>query len=255
MFSEEAMIALDGGRAFNGGNPPAELHFGDASIPNPRKDAPPQTILGADQKAWFKDSLRKSTATWKIWGNSLGALGIRVDPQNLPAGLIKKSWPDDTYAILADRRLWRRLCRARGRSTISSAMRRSPASRSSPATGTASGRAMRPRELPPRKFEPVGLSFVGASLVKPRRHGSLRASVPRRPIRSARSTSPTGPDAAKPDWTYNMLLNHGVRSCLEYAKSFDLGPRASALEPGACAAPRVRRSGRPRLCDGSPDGQ
>jgi alkaline phosphatase D len=30
------------------------------------------------------------------------------------------------------------------------------------------------------------------------------------------------PGQAKPDWTYNMLLRHGVRSCLEYAKSLDL---------------------------------
>ena len=26
--------------------------------------------------------------------------------------------------------------------------------------------------------------------------------------------------AGGPEWTYNMLLKHGVRSCLEYAKSF-----------------------------------
>ncbi|MEY2502516.1 MAG: hypothetical protein QOI07_2850 [Verrucomicrobiota bacterium] len=26
----------------------------------------------------------------------------------------------------------------------------------------------------------------------------------------------------KPDWTFNMLVRHGVRSCLEYAKNFDL---------------------------------
>ena len=35
-------------------------------------------------------------------------------------------------------------------------------------------------------------------------------------------------DGGKPEWTYNMLLRHGVRSCLEYAKSFDL-KRAHAL--------------------------
>lgn len=74
MFSEEAMIALDGGRAANDGKPPEELSFRDVRIPNPRKGLPPRTILGADQKAWFKDRLRKSTATWKIWGNSYGAL-------------------------------------------------------------------------------------------------------------------------------------------------------------------------------------
>jgi len=36
------------------------------------------------------------------------------------------------------------------------------------------------------------------------------------------------PDGGKPEWTNNMLLRHGVRSCLEYAKSFDL-KRAHAL--------------------------
>ena len=34
------------------------------------------------------------------------------------------------------------------------------------------------------------------------------------------------PGAAKPERTYNMMLRHGVRSCFEYAKSFD---RAKAL--------------------------
>src|SRR5207302_8175083 len=34
--------------------------------------------------------------------------------------------------------------------------------------------------------------------------------------------------AGKPEWTYNMLLKHGVRSCLEYARSFDL-KRAHAV--------------------------
>src|SRR4029079_13902794 len=55
MFSEPAMIALDAGRAFNGGRPPAELHFRDVRIQNPRNETPARTILGADQKAWFKD--------------------------------------------------------------------------------------------------------------------------------------------------------------------------------------------------------
>ena len=98
-FSEEAMIALDAGRAYDGGKPPAELHFRDARIPNSRKDTPPRTILGVEQKAWFKEKLRNSTATWKIWGNSLGALDHRVDLQNLPAGMVKNPWPADTYGI------------------------------------------------------------------------------------------------------------------------------------------------------------
>jgi alkaline phosphatase D len=38
----------------------------------------------------------------------------------------------------------------------------------------------------------------------------------------------------KPEWTFNMLLKHGVRSCLEYAKSFDLA-KARALSNPALA--------------------
>src|SRR3954468_10673877 len=98
MFSEPAMIALDAGRTFNAGKPAAELSFGDITIPNPRKDSPPRTILGTRQKKWFLDQLRRSTATWKVWGNSLGALDLRADPQNLPDGLTKQKWPADTFA-------------------------------------------------------------------------------------------------------------------------------------------------------------
>jgi hypothetical protein len=58
-------------------------------------------ILGATQKAWFKDQLRRSTATWKIWGNSEGAPDWRSDPQNLPPGLTKEIWTKTTYALMS----------------------------------------------------------------------------------------------------------------------------------------------------------
>ena len=89
------MQILDGGRGYNGGKPPADVRFNDAHVPNPHRSGPPQTILGAEQKAWFKDKLRSATATWEVWGNSLGALDSRADPQNLPAGLTKEAWPPD----------------------------------------------------------------------------------------------------------------------------------------------------------------
>jgi alkaline phosphatase D len=101
MFPEDAPEILDGGRAFNGGNPPNEISFNGAHVANPRKNAPPQTILGATQKAWFKDQLRRSTATWKIWGNSEGAPDWRSDPQNLPPGLTKETWPKTIYASMS----------------------------------------------------------------------------------------------------------------------------------------------------------
>jgi len=82
-------------------------------------------------------------------------------------------------------------------------------------------------ELPPGKFEPVGLSFIGGSLVSPNTmeasEHNLKKDDPLRALFLADREA-----GAKPDWTFNMLAKHGVRSCLEYAKSFDL-EKARAL--------------------------
>jgi alkaline phosphatase D len=226
MFSEEAMIALDAGRAYVGGKPPSELSFRDAVIPNPRKDSAPRTILGAEQKAWFKDELRRSAATWKIWGNSLGALDTRIDPQNLPAEMTEKPWPSDTYAQIGQYDFGSAYVE---RSEIYDLVRDAKITGFAIVSGDRhsfwAGYAA--AYLPPRKFEPVGLSFVGASLVSPGamesyEHGFKKPN-PLRPLYLV-----DRPEGGKPAWTYNMLLRHGVRSCLEYAKSFDL-KRARAL--------------------------
>ena len=227
MFPDDLQQVLDGGRAFNGGRPPAELVFGDSRIPNPQKDAPPQTILGAEQKAWFKDQLKRATATWKIWGCSLGCLDWRADPQNLPAGLTKP-WPasfanlgggdhgtawierTEIYNLVRDERIG-------GFAIVSG-------DRHSFWAGYAAA------QLPPGKFEPVGLSFVGASLASPGAMEAYEHRPPSKfPLRELYLVD--RPRAAKPDWTFNMLLKHGVRSCLEYAKSFDLERARSLSNP------------------------
>ena len=225
MFSEPAMIALDAGRAANGGQPPAELQFRDARIPNPRREAGPRTILGVTQKQWFKDRLRRSSATWKIWGNSLGALDIRADLENIPPELVDKPWPANTFAqsrsddygsayheraeiydLVRDEKIT-------GFGIVSG-------DRHSFWAGYAASR------LPPGEFAPVGVSFVGGSLVSP---GAMESFEHRR-WNDARLKPLYLVD--RPDgtvaWTYNILLRHGVRSCLEYARSYDL-ERARAV--------------------------
>src|SRR5262245_26292282 len=87
-------------------------------------------------------------------------------------------------------------------------------------------------DLPPGKFDPVGLSFVGGSLTSPGTMEGLEFGLPKdepfRPLFLAdRPTGPPGPS----EWTHNMLLLHGVRSCLEYAKSFDLERARSLSNP------------------------
>jgi alkaline phosphatase D len=225
-FSEEAMMALDAGRSYDGGKPPAELHFRDAKIANPSKDKVPRTILGVEQKAWFKDQLRKSKATWKIWGNSLGALDNRVDLQNLPAGMAKNPWPADTYGIGSTYDFGSAYAE---RKEIYDLVREAQITGFAIVSGDrhAFWAGYAAAHLPPRKFEPVGLSFVGASMISPGtmealEHG-LRKDHPLRALFLA-----DRPGGGKPEWTYNLLLRHGVRSCIEYAKSFDL-KGASAL--------------------------
>jgi len=229
MFPEDQMRALDGGRGFNGGNPPPEIQFNDAKVPNPQRNAPPQTILGAEQKAWFKDKLRSSTAAWKIWANSQGALDYRADPQNLPRDLTKEAWPANggyanlgtgdygtAYAERAEIYQLVRDAKVTGFAIVSG-------DRHSFWAGYATA------DLPPGTFEPVGLSFVGASLASPGTMGAFEHSLPKNlPLRALfLADKPAGP----PDWTYNMLLKHGVRSCLEYAKSFDLERARSLSNP------------------------
>jgi alkaline phosphatase D len=232
MFPEDLSQVLDGGRAFDGGHPPAELVFTDKRIPNPRKDAPPQTLLGVEQKAWLKDQLQRATATWKIWGNSLGTLEWRVDPENIPPELTKKPWPAGRFSNIGGNdhgSAWVergeiydlvRDAKITGFAIVSG-------DRHSFWAGYASA------QLPPGKFEPVGVSFVGASLTSPGamegNEHTLPKDLPLRPLYLA-----DRPDGARPEWTFNMLLKHGVRSCLEYAKSFDL-ERARALSNPALA--------------------
>jgi alkaline phosphatase D len=229
MFPEPAMRALDGGRGFNRGNPASEIRFNEAHVPNPQRSAPPQTILGAKQKAWFKDKLKSSTAAWKIWGNSLGTLDRRADPQNLPAGLTKESWPKDTFAAMgggdyatayAERAEIYDLVRdakITGFAVVSG-------DRHSFWAGYAAS------ELPPGKFAPIGLSFVGGSLVSPGAMESYEHRLPKdAPLRALFLADREA--GAKPDWTFNMLLRHGVRACLEYAKSFDLKRARSLSNP------------------------
>src|ERR1043165_3977994 len=202
MFSEPAMIALDAGRTFNGGKPPAEIRFGDISIPNPRKDPPPRTLLGTRQKKWFMDQLRGSTATWKIWGNSLGALDLRADPENLPDGLITQKWPAATFAQIGSSDYGSayhergeiydlvRDAKITGFAIVSG-------DRHSFWAGYAAAR------LPPAKFEPVGISFVGASLASPGAMEALEHNLRKdHPLRSLYLAERPGVNEAKPEWTY-----------------------------------------------------
>jgi alkaline phosphatase D len=228
LFSEDAMQILDAGRTFNNGQPPASIRFGDVEIDNFCKDRPAQTILGAEQKAWFLERLRNSKATWKIWGNTTATLDMRADPQNLPEG-IAKPWPSPGYAgfgggdwgsAYVERAEIYDFVQAHqisGFATIAG-------DRHSFWAGLAA------KSLPPKQFTPVGVAFVTGSISAP---GSIEANEHKLPKDHPLRALYLGqaPTDTTPQPTLNMLLRHGVRSCLEYAKSGDIVKARSLSNP------------------------
>jgi len=225
---EEAIAILDAGRAYNNGNPPEAIAYGNLSVPNFRKDAPPQTILGAKQKQWFLERLRRSDATWKIWGNTTATLEMRADLQNLPKGLTKP-WPGAAYAgcangdhstALAERGEIYEFVREHGITGFATIA----GDRHSFWAGLAA------KSLPPDVFEPVGIAFVVGSISAPGIVEALEHGLPKdhplRPLYLGQAPADAGPQP-----TLNMLLRCGVRSCFEYQKSGDMEKARAASNP------------------------
>jgi alkaline phosphatase D len=248
---QEAMEILDAGRAYAGGHPAPTIRLGNSEIPNFRKDAPPQTILGQEQKTWFLNRLRDSKATWKIWGNTLGTLDWRVDPQNLPEGLTKP-WPGAGYAgfgggdhssAYVERAEIYDLVRDAGITGFATVA----GDRHSFWAGLAA------KALPPNAFEPIGIAFITGSISAPGLVEALEYRLakdhPLRPLFLCDRS-----DGRKPAPAVNLLLHHGVRSCLEYAKSGDpikaravsnpkLSPHLSFIDMSGHGYTTVRVSG------------
>ncbi len=58
--------------------------------PCPEADSPGRTMLGAEQKAWFTNSLASSSATWKLVGNPLMVMALELVPKG--ASFTYDSW-------------------------------------------------------------------------------------------------------------------------------------------------------------------
>lgn len=46
----------------------------------PKAESATRTMLGSTQRDWFLDTVRNSTATWKIWANEVTAMQMKVGP-------------------------------------------------------------------------------------------------------------------------------------------------------------------------------
>lgn len=225
---EEVTEILDGGRAYDGGKPPANIRLGDKEIANYGKDRPQVTMLGVKQKAWFFQTLKASKATWKVWGATNGTLDMRADFQNLPPGLTKAGWPGAGYAgggggdwsgCIAERAEvydFVRDHKITGFATVAG-------DRHSFWAGLAA------KALPPKPFEPVGVAFITGSLSAPGVVEAIEHGLPKDlPLRALYLRDMPG---GRPEPTLNMLMRHGVKSTLEYVRTGDLAKARALSNP------------------------
>jgi alkaline phosphatase D len=228
LLPQEAMEILDAGDAYNGGHPPVTIRYGSSEIPNFRREQPAQTVLGAEQKTWFLARLKKSNATWKIWGNTTATLEMRADPQNLPAGLTAP-WPGAGYAGFS------------GADSSTAYIEKGEVYdfvRDNNITGFATiagdrhsfWAGLAAKSLPPKPFEPVGIAFVTGSISAPGFVEAYEHVFPKdHPLLALYIGK--GPADAHPQPMINFLLRHGVKSCLEYAKSGDINKARAVSNP------------------------
>jgi alkaline phosphatase D len=70
---------FDQGVTANGGNPPQSITLAPGVVvPNLRAGSPAGTMLGKQQKAWWKATMKGSDATWKLWGNEVTLMRLRL---------------------------------------------------------------------------------------------------------------------------------------------------------------------------------
>jgi alkaline phosphatase D len=229
---QEVLDILDSGKAYNGGHPPATIKYGEKEIANFRKDQPPTTILGAEQKKWFLERLEKSKATWKIWADTVATLDMRADPQNLPPGRTKQ-WPGAGYAGFdASTGAGDHSTAYVERGEIYDFVRDNGITGFATVAGDRHSfwAGLAAKALPPKPFEPVGIAFVTGSISAPGVVEAFEHALPKEHPSRALFVG-EGPRDPRPQPTMNLLLKHGVQSCLEYVKSGDLKKARSLSNP------------------------
>ncbi len=216
-FPQEVLEILEAGRTYNGGTPPEHIGLGSARIANFTRTDPVFTVLGRTQKAWLKQTLAASKATWKIWGATNGTLDMRTDPQNLPEGLTTR-WPGQGYATFGGGDFSAALSeRAELYDFVRDAKIAGFAVVSGDRHSFWAGYAA--KSLPPAAFAPVGVAFICGSISAPGMAEAFEHRLNGHPLRPL-FVSERQP--GKFEATINLTLKHGVRSALEYARSGDL---------------------------------
>lgn len=85
------------GRDYNNGNPPETVTYQGVETPNPRRDSPATTMLGAAQKSWLKATLLNSKARWKVLCNNVPMMRFNFDSSYMEHGVIDGIFFSDSW--------------------------------------------------------------------------------------------------------------------------------------------------------------
>ena len=228
VLSDNVLDVFDAGREFDHGKPPDEISFNGTSVSNPRKHAPPQSMLGVAQKAWLLEKLRASSARWKLWGNSVGMGEWRIDFQNLPDGAGAK-WPDAGYATFIDDD-WSAY--RHERSEVLDFIRGKQITGVVAICGDrhAFEAGLVAPSLPPRAFEPVMAEFVTGSISAPGLFEAAEYSLPKdQPLRAIYLYQPSAEATVQPAVNFSMM--HGVRASLALKRTGDVRQALAERNP------------------------
>ena len=224
---QEALEILDAGRAYAGGRPPATIRFGDERGPElPEGRSRPRRSWAPSRRPGSSTGCARSTATWKVWGNSPGHARLARRSAEPAAGPRRSPGP----------------ARATPRSAAATTAPPTPSAREiydlvreQAITGfaTVSGdrhsfwAGLAAKALPPRRSS---RSASRSSPARSRRPASPRrtSTASPRTIRCGRCTSWTAPAGAKPD-----------------------AADQPAAAPRRALVPRVRQRRRPRAGAGA----
>lgn len=224
VFPQAPFEIIDYGRHYNNDNPPDTIRFNGKDFPNTAKDYHAQTFLGSEQRAWFLKQLGASNARWKIWGHTFGTMDLRSDYHNLPGELGAK-WPKDAGYALMDSRFLRdkhlifdfvKDHQITGLAIVSG-------DRHAFYAGLAS------KDLPPKKFEPVGVEFITGSISQQTAFEVSEVTMRKdHPMRAFSLID-------RPDGTVipsmNVTALHGVQSTLKLKETNDMEQARAVRNP------------------------
>jgi alkaline phosphatase D len=153
---------------------------------------------------------------------------MRADPQNLPEGLTKP-WPWPGYAGFALQD-WSTACTEKGEIYDFVSQRGITGFVTIAGDRHAFWAGLAAKSIPPHPFSPVGPVFVTGSISAPTLVEAHEHGIPKKhPLRALYVGQ--GPEDQGPQPTFNMMLRHGVRSCLEYAASGDVDKARTLSNP------------------------